>query len=52
MDSLFMHLEQWRKDYNKVRPHSSLERFPLAQFDQQQRIQFFATDSNDNQFLD
>jgi putative transposase len=41
-----------RKDYNEVRPHSSLGRIPPSQFAQQQRGQFFATDSNNNQFLD
>ena len=45
-------IAEWRKDYNEVRPHSSLGRIPPAQFAQQQRIQFFATDSNNNQFLD
>jgi putative transposase len=43
---------EWRKDYNEVRPHSSLGRIPPAQFAQQQRSQIFATDSNNNQFLD
>ncbi len=33
-------------------PHSSLGRISPAQFAQQQRIQIFATDSNNNQFLD
>jgi putative transposase len=45
-------IAEWRKDYNEVRPHSSLGRIPPAQFAQQQRIQIFATDSNNNQFLD
>jgi putative transposase len=45
-------ITEWRKDYNEVRPHSSLGRIPPAQFAQQQRIQIFATDSNNNQFLD
>ena len=45
-------IAEWRKDYNEVRPHSSLGRIPTAQFAQQQRIQIFATDSNNNQFLD
>ena len=36
----------------EVRPHSSLGRIPPSQFAQQQRIQFFATDSNNNQLLD
>ena len=45
-------IAEWRKDYNEVRPHSSLGRIPPAQFAQQQRIQIFATDSNSNQFLD
>ena len=45
-------IAEWRKDYNEVRPHSSLGRVPPAQFAQQQRIQIFATDSNNNQFLD
>jgi putative transposase len=45
-------IAEWRKDYNEVRPHSSLGRIPPSQFAQQQRIQFFATDSNNNQFLD
>ena len=45
-------IAEWRKDYNEVRPHSSLVRIPPAQFAQQQRIQFFATDFNNNQFLD
>jgi putative transposase len=45
-------IAEWRKDYNEVRPHSSLGRIPPAQFAQQQRIQIFAADSNNNQFLD
>ena len=45
-------IAEWRKDYNEVRPHSSLGRIPPAQFAQQQRIQIFATNSNNNQFLD
>jgi putative transposase len=45
-------IAEWRKDYNEVRPHSSLGRIPPAQFAQQQRFQIFATDSNNNQFLD
>jgi putative transposase len=45
-------IAEWRKDYNEVRPHSSLGRIPPSQFVQQQRIQIFATDSNNNQFLD
>lgn len=45
-------IAEWRKDYNEVRPHSSLGRIPPAQFAQHQRIQIFATDSNNNQFLD
>ena len=45
-------IAEWRKDYNEVRPHSSLGRIPPAQFAQQQRIQIVATDSNNNQFLD
>ena len=45
-------IAEWRKDYNEVRPHSSLGRIPPAQFTQQQRVQIFATDSNNNQFLD
>ena len=45
-------IAEWRKDYNEVRPYSSLGRIPPSQFAQQQRIQIFATDSNNNQFLD
>jgi len=45
-------ITEWRKDYNEVRPHSSPGRIPPSQFAQQQRIQIFATDSNNNQFLD
>jgi putative transposase len=45
-------ITEWRKDYNEVRPHSSLGRIPPSQFAQQQRVQFFATDSNNSQFLD
>jgi putative transposase len=45
-------IAEWRKDYNEVRPHSSLGRIPPSQFAQQQRIQIFATDSNNDQFLD
>ena len=45
-------IAEWRKDYNEVRPHSSLGRIPPSRFAQQQRIQIFATDSNNNQFLD
>jgi putative transposase len=44
-------IAEWRKDYNEVRRQSSLGRIPPAQFAQQQRIQIFATDSNNNQFL-
>jgi putative transposase len=43
---------EWRKDYNEVRLHNSLGRITPSQFAQQQRVQFFATDSNNNQFLD
>ena len=46
------YIAEWRKDYNEVRPHSSQGRIPPSQFAQQQRIKFFATDSNNNQFLD
>ena len=42
-------IAEWRKDYNEVRPHSSLGRIPPSQFAQLQRIQIFATDSNNNQ---
>jgi len=45
-------IAEWRKDYNEVRPHSSLGRIPPSKFAQQQRIQIFATDFNNNQFLD
>jgi putative transposase len=45
-------ITEWRKDYNEVRPHSSLGRIPPSRFAQQQRIQIFATDSINNQFLD
>ena len=45
-------IAEWRKDYNEVRPHSSLGRIPPSKFAQLQRIQIFATDSNNNQFLD
>ena len=45
-------IAEWRKDYNEVRPHSSLGRIPPSQFAQQQRIQIFETDFNTNQFLD
>ena len=45
-------IAEWREDYNEVRPYSSLGRIPASQFTQQQRIQIFATDSNNNQFLD
>jgi putative transposase len=45
-------IAEWPKDYNEVRPHNSLGRIPTSQFAQQQRIQIFATDSNNNQFLD
>ncbi len=41
-----------RKDCNEVRHYSSLGRIPPSQFAQQQKIQIFATDSNNNQFLD
>ena len=43
-------IAEWLKDYNEVRPLSSLGRIPPSQFAQQQRIQIFATDSNNNQF--
>ena len=45
-------IAEWRQDYNEVRLHSSLGRIPPAQFAQQKRIQIFATDFNNNQFLD
>jgi putative transposase len=45
-------ITELRKDYNEVRPRSSLGRIPPSQFAQQQRIRIFATDSNNNQFLD
>ena len=45
-------IAEWRKDYNEVRPHSSLGRIPPSKFAQQQRIQIFSTDSKKNQFLD
>ena len=45
-------IAEWRKDYNEVRPHSSLGRIPPSKFAQQQRIQIFATDYNNSQFLD
>jgi putative transposase len=45
-------ISEWRKDYNEVRPHSSLGRIPPAQFAQQQRSQSAAADFNTNQFLD
>ena len=45
-------IAEWRKDYNEVRPHRSLGSIPPSQFAQLQRIQIFATDSNNNQFLD
>ena len=35
-------IAELRKDYNEVRPHSSLWRIPPSQFAQQQRIQIFA----------
>jgi putative transposase len=44
-------IAEWRKDYKELRPHSSLGRIPTSQFAQQQRTQFFATDSNNNKFL-
>jgi putative transposase len=45
-------LAEWREDYNEVMPYSTLGRIPPSQFAHQQRIQIFATDSNNNQFLD
>ncbi len=45
-------IAEWDKDYNDVRPHSSLWRISPTQFAQLQRIQIFATYSNNNQFLD
>jgi len=45
-------IAEWHKDYNVVRPHISLGRISPSQLAQQQRIQIFATDSNNNQFLD
>jgi putative transposase len=45
-------ITEWREDYNEVRPHSSLGRIPPSKFAHKQRIQIFATDSNNNQFLD
>ncbi len=45
-------IAEWQKDYNEVRPNSSLGRIPPSQLAQQQRIQIFATDSNNYQFLD
>jgi len=40
------------KDYNEVRPNNSLGRIRPLQLAQQERIQLFATDFNNNQFLD
>ncbi len=44
-------IAEWRKDYNEIRPYISLRRIPPSHSAQQQRVQFFATDSNNNHFL-
>ena len=45
-------IAEWRKDYNEVRPHSSLGRIPPAQLAQQQRIQTNAAANLNPQVLD
>ena len=45
-------IAEWRRDYNEVRPHSSLGRIPPAQFAQQHRIKLNAAANTNHQVLE
>ena len=45
-------IAEWRRDYNEVRPHSSLGRIPPAQFAQQHRINSNAASNTNHQALE
>ena len=45
-------IAEWRRDYNEVRPHSSLGRIPPAQFAQQHRSNFNAAANTNHQVLE
>lgn len=45
-------IAEWRRDYNEVRPHSSLGRIPPAQFAQQHRINSNAAANTNHQVLE
>ncbi len=45
-------IAEWRRDYNEVRPHSSLGRIPPAQFAQQHRINSNAVANTNHQVLE
>ena len=47
-----MCIAEWRRDYNEVRPHSSLGRIPPAQFAQQHRITSNAAANTNHQVLE
>ena len=45
-------IAEWRRDYNEVRPHSSLGRIPPAQFAQQHRINSCAAANTNHPILE
>ena len=45
-------IAEWRRDYNEVKPHSSLGRIPPAQFAQQHRINSNAAANKNHQVLE
>ena len=45
-------IAEWRRDYNEVRPHSSLGRIPPAQFAQQHRSNSNAAANTNHQVLE
>jgi putative transposase len=45
-------IAEWRRDYNEVRPHSSLGRIPPAQFAQQHRMDSSAAAKTNHQVLE
>ena len=45
-------IAEWRRDYNEVRPHSSLGRIPPAQFAQQHRMNSNAAANTNHQVLE
>lgn len=45
-------IAEWRRDYNEVRPHSSLGRIPPAQFAQQHGINSNAAANTNHQVLE